>query len=100
MKPAPRPGTEARNERGLAQKPGGPGFESPRRDHSPRPPTSNLLPKISLGDEAVEMELVEVYEVLGVKRYVVQIKGTNIKVNVSASNSKEAVEKARRLLFG
>ncbi len=48
----------------------------------------------------MEFEVVEVYEVLGVKRYVVQLKGTNIKVNVSASNSKEAVEKAKKLLFG
>ena len=48
----------------------------------------------------MELEIVEEYEVLGVKRYVVQIKGTNVKINVSASNSKEAIEKAKRLLFG
>jgi len=47
----------------------------------------------------VEFEVVETYELFAEKRYVLKIKGTNIKINVAASSAKEAMEKARELFL-
>ncbi|MET1129240.1 MAG: hypothetical protein ABWW70_07985 [Thermoproteota archaeon] len=45
-----------------------------------------------------ELELVETYEVLGERRFRFRLKGTNVYVNVTASNEKEAIERARDYL--
>jgi len=47
----------------------------------------------------LEFEVVVTYELFAEKRFVLRLKNTNIKVNVTASSAKEAVEKAKRMLF-
>ncbi len=48
--------------------------------------------------ENLELEVVEQYELLGEKRYRLRIKGTSIYLNVSASNEKEALDKASKMI--
>ncbi len=47
-----------------------------------------------------ELKVVETYTLLGEKRYVVEIVGTKIRINVSADSEKEALEKVSQLLSG
>jgi len=47
----------------------------------------------------LEFEVVETYELFAEKRFVLRLKNTNIKVNVTASNAKEAIEKAKKMLL-
>lgn len=46
----------------------------------------------------VELELIEEYELLGEKRFRFRVKGTNIVINVGASNLEEAREKAIKII--
>lgn len=48
--------------------------------------------------ENIELEVVEQYELLGEKRYRLRIKGTSIYLNVAASDEKEALEKANKMV--
>lgn len=45
-----------------------------------------------------DLQVLETYELHGDKRYRVCVKGTNIVVNVSATNDSEALEKALAIL--
>ena len=45
----------------------------------------------------VELEIIEEYLLEGERRYRVRVKGTRIVLNVGASSSEEALEKAMRL---
>ena len=44
------------------------------------------------------LEVVESYVLLGIKRYVVRVKGSRIKVNVAASSESEALKRVKELL--
>ncbi|HIH90318.1 hypothetical protein [Ignicoccus hospitalis] len=46
-----------------------------------------------------ELEVLESYELFAEKRFVIRLKGTNIKFNVSAHNEDEAVRKVESLLL-
>ena len=45
-----------------------------------------------------ELKVVEVYELFNEKRYRIRVEGTNIVINVSATNEEEAVRKALSIL--
>lgn len=51
-----------------------------------------------MSSREVELELIEEYELLGEKRFRFRIKGTNIVINVGASNLEEAREKAIKII--
>lgn len=45
-----------------------------------------------------DLKIIEVYELVGEVRYRICVKGTNILVNVSATNEEDAFEKAISIL--
>jgi len=51
-----------------------------------------------MSSREVELELIEEYELLGEKRFRFRVKGTNIVINVGASNLEEAREKAIKII--
>ncbi|MCE4611071.1 MAG: hypothetical protein F7B17_03775 [Desulfurococcales archaeon] len=46
----------------------------------------------------MELEVVEEYVLLGERRFRIRVKGTNLYVNVAASNREEALSKALSML--
>ena len=48
--------------------------------------------------ELSELEVTEEYSVLGQKRYVIRIRGSNVSFNIEADNPGEALEKVLKIL--